>query len=657
MIRLLFWTLTSVFCFVSCDVFAVTISADNIEYFKSEDKYVATGNVRIEKNGTVVTSEKAVFYQGKAEAELAGHVIYEDEGALINTEKADINLDNKTGKLYNAVIQLKDRKSADKQKIKYTFSGSNIQKISESHYYAKTASFTTCETEGVSNPDWCFQGKNVDVIVGKRLIANDVTYRINGVPVIYSPFAWAPVLTERQSGLLFPFIGNSTQKGFQFSPSYFWAIDENKDATIDLDYYSKRGLGKGVEYRYLDSNNNGKWYGYHLRDVELNKTFYELKGVHEHHTGDIKAYADINYLNESDFYKEFARHQEVRIQRFLQSTAEVSAPLTNSRAYVLAQHWKDLKSQNNRTPQRMPELGYVVNPSNLGPFMFNMSSSAANFYRDIDTKGQRLDIYPTLSYNTGTTLPLLQSLSLRDTLYNLQDKRSFQSSPNRGAVEYKAHTMARFFKRYESFTHVVEPSLEYSYISGTKSVPLFDSTELFTKTSSAQLSLFSGLSYQKLNISARLTQPYDLNPMGDAHSLSPTRFEGVLNGPFTLRLDMLQDFAKGRTNNVNSEVGAEVYSKTNITVGERYNRADNIKLYKAGIESVLSRKWSVKADGWYDFKVNELRDSTIKVIYSQKCWALDAAYSRKPGYASRPPEYSFMIFFELRGLSGERRFL
>ncbi len=634
------YLLSIVYCLLPALSWAITITADHLEHFKEEDKYVATGNVRIEEEGSVLTADRAVLYQKTSDAEAMGNVIYEDNETFINTERTELNLKTKTGKLYNALIFFK--------KGNYWVNGDNVSKIKEDHYYADTATFTTCDSESPSKADWCFKGSNVDIIVGKKFTAQNVTYRVKGIPLLYSPYMWAPVKTERETGFLFPVIGNSTRKGFQFSPTFFWAIDENKDATFNLDYYSKRGIGKGIEYRYLDFDDKGKWYIYHLKDRELKKDFYEFKGMHDHRLGDIRGYMDINYVNHEDFYKEYGHKRDMRIQRFLQSTGEISAPLQNARLYLLGQQWIDLKEGHTAVPKRLPEFGYVVNPTSIGPLMFTLNSGLANFYRQREPRGQRIDINPTLSYSFGETVPIFQSLSLRETAYNLKNAPSYNSAPHRETFEYRANALTRFTKRFESFTHVIEPSLSYTFIPETHPLPLFDSTELFDKTSVASLSLYNSLGFKNFSLAASISQSLNFNA-GD-RPLSPTTLQASLSGPFTLSFDASYDFNKGKTETMNSGLSVKVADKTNVSIGERYARESKLMQYTAGIDSVLTRRWSVNANVWYDSKGAGLRDSTLKVIYTQQCWMVNVALTRRPGDNTRPPEYSFMVFIELKGI-------
>jgi len=61
-------------------------------------------------------------------------------------------------------------------------------------------------------------------------------------------------------------------------------------------------------------------------------------------------------------------------------------------------------------PQKMPEVGYVLNPTAVGPAIFTLSANAANFIRSEEPHGQRIDIKPELSYSLGDTVRLTQAI-------------------------------------------------------------------------------------------------------------------------------------------------------------------------------------------------------------------------------------------------------
>ena len=649
------------------------ITADQLEYFSDGDKYIATGNVRIEKDKAVLRADRVILFNGTADAEATGHVIYEDPKTFINAEQVEMNLETNTGNFHNALILLKEEKGMKNknERVGYWIRGIDLQRIKEDHYYAKTALFTTCtpataaiaDTAGLSpgiipageSPDWCFKGSDVDLRVGDRVKARDTTFRVKGWPAMYSPYIWTPVLNERQTGFLMPLIGLSNTKGFQFGAAFFWAIDENKDATFNVDYYSKRGVGKGVEYRYLDFDDKGKWYMYNINDTELKKKYYEFKGDHEQKWGDIKGFVDINYVNQGDFFQEFAYKRDDRLQRYLQSSGEVSAPLGNARMYLLGQYWVDLQDKNAHVPQRLPEAGYVMNTTGVGPLLFSLDSSASNFARTDEVNGQRLYINPTISHSFGDWVQMLQSVSLRETAYQLKDSTDFRPSLHRETFGYTANALSRFIKYYDSSTHIMEPSLTYSFVPETHPTPIFDSIDDSSKISAAQLAFSNTVIFRNLTLSAQLAQPYDFNAVAPAPSLKPTSINaGISNGPLTFSTSLAHDFIKGKLLSTTTTLSTTLIPKTTLTFGDYV--ADNTLQFNAGVTTALTRKWAAEGLVYYDAKGQGVRDLSLIGHYKQQCWGMDLVFIRRPGSTLgttiRPDEYSFMILFELKGVGG-----
>ncbi len=697
-----------------------------MEHFEDGDKYVAIGNVKLQKDKTFVYADKAVFFAKAAHVEAEGHVIYEDPTTLINAQRAELNMDTNTGRMFNAVIVLKDQKGLEKKgenkKIDFWINTDKVEKIDDTHYYASTATFTSCETiaetEGryqspsdvkafaPNNPDWCFKGSNVDILIGKRIAGNDMVYRVKGLPVMYSPYFRAPEGTERSTGLLSPVLGNSNVKGFQFSPGFFWAIDENKDATLTLDYFSKRGVGEGIEYRYLDFDDKGKWYVYHLDDSEEHKTDYVVKGMHNQNFGDTTVFADVNYVNQWDYYNQFSKDRNERVERYTQSSAEVSAPLGDTRLYLLGQYWVDLQVPPqlqvpvlpaSTVPQRLPEVGYVVNPTKIGPAMFSLNSSIADFTRSNsniddytgvkDVSGQRLDINPKISYTFGDSVRLFQALSVRETAYHLTNFETdlgtdSGSDIHHESFNYTATALTRFFKQYETGTHTIEPSLSFSYMPGySHPLPLFDSvdvansanysqptatTALLNKTAMAQFSLLNTVALKDFVLIARLTQPYafnsvapavanDISPVLTDHSLQPTVLQGnVTRGPISLGISMAEDLNTFKEQTSNVVLSAKVAEGTTMSVSRYYAFAVPVSTlqYNAGFSTVLSKMWTAVGNVWYAQNQGGIQDFALHAIYSAKCWGFDVLFERKPPDTIHPPEYSLTFLVSLKGFGG-----
>jgi LPS-assembly protein len=87
-----------------------------------------------------------------------------------------------------------------------------------------------------------------------------------------------------------------------------------------------------------------------------------------------------------------------------------------------------------------------------------------------------------------------------------------------------------------------------------------------------------------------------------------------------------------------------------LALGERYNRTDNILFYTAGIDSSITQKLHLSAYVSYDGKAQVLSSSTVTAVYTEQCWALNVAVTRRPGDSVRPADVSFGILFELKGI-------
>ncbi|MCX7912965.1 MAG: LPS assembly protein LptD [Thermodesulfovibrionales bacterium] len=643
------------------------LTADTLDYLPESSTYIATGNVKIESEDITISANRITFNGETSEAILEGSIVFQDREVIITSQKAQINIEHRVGEIEEAIIFFK--------RDNYWIMGTRISKRGEKSYYLSKATFTTCNTEPyllpnkfpqnyfekqrenkIGKPDWCFKGEDVHIEVGDTLKAKNVTYNIKDLPILYAPYVWLPILKERQSGFLVPIIGTSSKKGFRFSPAFFWAIDEDIDTTLYLDYLSRRGVGKGIELRYIDLTGIGIWEVYHLRDRSFKRDLYAFKGEDLFSFGRFDGFVDINYISDRIFYKEYGYNTEGRmtnlvgvseINRFLQSSGEFSLPLKGSRFYLASQYWIDLQEDSSKGILKAPILGYVVNPLKIGPLLFSLNTNIVNFIQDEGLKGQRLLINPSFSHSLGDEIKFLQSLSFFQTIYNLSNNDSYRSTINRKTFEYRAEAFSNLFKNYGYFTHNVELSLGYRFSPKTKDLPIFDSTELLNLTSQVEISLYNSFKKRDLTANLRIRQPYDL----EQKSLSPLVIETSLMSPaITLRFETIQDLKKSKIERLNSSLHLRLSETLGVFSAQRYSHKDDIKFFNLGFEKMLSKRFTFGANISYDGKGGGLRESFIKTSFREQCWGINTIISRKPGDATRPSEYSFSFVIELVGV-------
>lgn len=612
--------------------------ADGLELFSESKKYVASGGVTIIKQDAVISADEITYTEETSEVKARGNVRYDDEGTSIRADRADLNIDDKTGTLYRAEFLRK--------KNNYHLIGDIIEKRGDDEYYSPAAAFTTCD---LPVPEWCFKGKEVTATAGDAIKARDVSFLIKDVPVLYAPYLWASINTERQTGFLMPGPSYTKKRGAGINIPFFWAISENRDLTAMIDIYSKRGMGEGMEYRFIEPGEvKGSWLLYHIRDTLLDRDFFEIRARHEDRSGQrIKGFLNLNYVNERDYYREFLYYRDLRVMRFLESTAEITMPMDNSRVYLLSQYWIDLKNGNGNVPQKLPEAGYVRNYTNMGKMMLSASVTVSNMFREHGVSAARFDAYPKVMHSFGKDFTVVQTAGLRETFYSFYKANNGDDSSVRTAFEYDVTGHTRLYKNYNSFSHIIEPSLRYHFVSPSGNIPsVFDSVEMFSKTSTVELGLLNrGLVRGSEVLTIRALQGIDTN--NGSRPFLPLRLDASLRAPVHVTVGASYDFYEKRLETASSEVSLRLFM-ADLSFGQRFNKKEEINVFTAGAAFSPAKGVNLAGTLWYDAKGAGLRDVNVVVKYARQCWSMRLEAIKKPG------DFSLKAMVELTGLTGKR---
>ena len=663
-----FFLFTIYFLLATC-VYAETpinISAEHLEHIAETDTYFAKGSVKISYEDATLNADEIHFNNKTADTVAIGNVIYEDTEIIIKAGKIELNLDTKLGTIYNSKIFYKQRN--------YHIDGGKVKRLDENTYSIDMASATTCDA---TPPEWHFKGKDIKIQLQENIKARNATFYIKGVPVLYTPYFWAPLLKERQTGFLLPALGYSSSKGFTFKQGFFWAVKDNMDVTLYADYYGKKGLGKGLDYRYIEnSETNGELWMYHLEDNELSRDFFELKSYHNQKLPyDMSGYLKMHFVNEFDYYNvlestsskriglstrksdPFGFASEERLQKYLESNLQISKPFAGGRTYLLGQYRQSLEGSSGTIAQTMPEAGFIINTRNIGIASFNMEVKGTNFWKNKGQQGQRLDIYPNIYLSLGRTVNFTQKIGLRETLYFL---RTPAENSNREIFDLSSIVTTRFLKRYPSFIHIVEPSIEYVFVPAVdhSDIPLFDSTDSLPRTSDLIYTITNRASGSILGYSEarlRLSQRYSLLTV--ENPFSPILIESNLTSKnFSFNANALYDvYDKNITEtfaflNVKGDKGF-------VGIGKNFRRlpagqAGSTSLDQYSIEGGINKPINIFGKSlpldlsgkiWYDLKGGGIQEFNLKTIYSSQCWSLTVSFTRKPY------EYQIMFGINFKG--------
>lgn len=627
----------------------VSIKSNLLEY--RNGIYTATGDVIITQEDKVLTASSVTLNNTTGDATANGKVEFTDGYNTISSEKAYINLRTNLARIDHGKIFIKGDN--------YHIEGDTIERLSEDRYKIKRADFTTCDGEP---PCWRFRGQNVNIHLNHFLTAQGVSFSVEDVPILYLPYIALPILQARQTGLLIPLIGYNTSEGLKLNNAFFWAISKSQDATIYADYYGEKGLGSGLEYRYILSKDTmGNFYGYYIYDRQAGKDRWDVRLAHRQLLAeDLSGKVNINYINDKALYKDISDDIGARLQRSQDSDVYINRRWPNVSAHLWAQYTHNLTGKNEEgIYQRLPEAGIKVMENRISktPLYWGLTSSASR-WEDTKTGLTRLHFSPRLSARLldGSGFIFMPEAGVEQTAYISDgNEKSLTASQYNLAATLSTKLSKSFSMGSGSIEHFIEPVIRYEYAEvsskGTSQV-LEQSFPLPVDKNLLSFSLLnriiSGDSQNKLEwLYIKLTQFYTIN----SPASSPTgkgfgdlRVEAVFmpNKRLSLDTDTTYSYGLNEIKSAGTDFGFRG-DTTSLTIGERYTKYPFLKFLTASAGLKLE-PIDTALDIWYDDKYHQVRESNITIMYSAQCWGITLAYKY------RPEEDQFSILFALKGV-------
>ena len=170
-------------------------------------------------------SQNPVFIQGSDE---------------VNPDSLRYNFDTKKALIWN---------SRSEQSDMNVFSQAT-KKENDSIYFIKEAKVTT--SKNIDDPEYYIRVRSGKFIPKNKIIAGPSNLYIYDVPTpVFLPFAYFPLNEDRNSGFLFPTIGQNNNRGyFLQNGGYYFAPSDFFDLTLLGDYYTNGSYGMRIESNY-----------------------------------------------------------------------------------------------------------------------------------------------------------------------------------------------------------------------------------------------------------------------------------------------------------------------------------------------------------------------------------------------------------------------
>jgi LPS-assembly protein len=224
----------------------VTFSADQVDYDKDKSLVTATGHVEAWQNGHVMRADTITFDRNTGVAAATGHVVMlEPNGEVLFADYAEMqnNMNDGILKDMRALLQQNGKLAANGAQR----TGGAINELSKVVY----TTCNLCAKDPTKPPLWQIRASSaVQDLEHKKIEFQNATMEMYGIPIAYFPYFWtADPSVKRESGILPPLFGVSSQLGGFYGQPYYWVIDDQSDATFLPMITTEAGPQLDVEYR------------------------------------------------------------------------------------------------------------------------------------------------------------------------------------------------------------------------------------------------------------------------------------------------------------------------------------------------------------------------------------------------------------------------
>ena len=350
------------------------LTADALEYERGRDVYVARGNVRLVQKGKTLTADWISFSPRGDRGVASGNVVYSDGTDTVYSNFVEFNLTTLQGVLLMAHFEA--------SRNRFRMEGEEIVKTGDRTYTFERGRFTTCHCPDDAEDPWQIRADSADLEVEGYAFARNTTLNILGVPILWMPWMFYPVKTERDSGFLLPEFGYRKRTGFHVGLPFFWAAAPNVNVTLTPRWLAKRGVKGDLKTEYLvGEHSSGTVSAAFIRDDDIDSNSlaepydrerWVAKGRQDFYLPhDWRLKSEFQLVSDNAYPSDFRDLPETRHDRFLTSNVFAAKHFGESGDYALIAsvlHADDLQNPDDQDRdeyllQRMPNLEFTMLPT------------------------------------------------------------------------------------------------------------------------------------------------------------------------------------------------------------------------------------------------------------------------------------------------------
>jgi len=650
----------------------MTISADEIVYWRKENRYTAKGKVIIVTDRYTLTCDEAKVNNETGEVRARGKVKIKSEEYEIECESFSFNRTTEQGVLVKGTLYIVEMHA--------TIGAQKIEKIGPGAYLIENASYTTCLCKEGEKPDWSVTARRIKLKEEGYAKTRGATFRIKDTPILYLPMAMFPVKQKRQTGFLVPDAGYSSRDGFEFALPFYVAAARWWDFTITERYIQERGIKQELEVRWVRRHGReGELNAYYLDDwkVGINRWAFSYEGRVPLALG-VEWRQDMRWISDNEYIKDFKEDDLVESRaRSLESRLILDRRFSWGEVSLFFRGIDDLQGddiglqygysdsdgdQSHQLPRLAVRTALVPIPHT--PLFFGGRSAINNFYRESPSGAS---VYGYNDIQRGKIFPFLgATFRPRRGIY-LTPEAGWQATAwKAGGYDYarslavgKAETGFRLYRIFKDrYKHTVEPRTRYMITReiGSESPPFLDKTDLLSDHEVVEFNLDQHFLVRRTDkrgtprgmdvLQLEITQRY--MPEDETWRMLRGQLEIRPSDKFKFDADTRYSLHRGAYHYATAGFTVEDKREDKLTVMYRYQGEDNWEFLKNRLRVPVTKVVALTYFNFINLTEGRFVDhgGGVKLTPTSECWTLRTEVS----YHTDPEEVRFRLWLNLYGL-------
>lgn len=671
---------------------AIVCEADQLRYREGGKLITAEGNVRIGYKTILLTADQATVYVERKEVYAEGNVVLTQGDNVFTSDKIRYDFLSEEGVLapgegyYDPWFARADILEAEGQE-KVEFSG---------------GSATTCDEE---DPHYRLEAGKLTIYPDDRLIAQNVTFYIGKVPVLWLPYFRRSLKSDCRGFFLYP--GFRSKWGLFFLSGYHWCAP-GLNTTFHLDYRYRNGLAYGFDGDFqLGAEGRGEWQTYYLQDqgYEDDAGDYSTReryllefNYRQPLPFNVGSYLALSYASDPTIRKDFFRREyDANIQ---------------PRSYLyLDRRWSDITLSLEVQPrvndfyraiEKLPAAKLQIQEVQIGEsdFYYQGQNSYAHLTRknanEVSTlyDSDRFDTYHQLSYSRKFFgwLNVLPAAGLRYDFYtrgpDRADGSGGEEADPEGSSPPKPEEERDFWRRtfsaglglstdiygifptssefldIDQIRHIITPSIDYAFIDNptvvSRDIYQFDGIDNISRRNYFMLNLRNrlqtkrGLPEEKTNWTLAdliISTPLYNRPDQDNEGRLLGAFAAKLKiDPYPwvgINLDLLYDSYDNQFKRDTLDLWFKPEDDWWVTFSHSYRNDKDRNQVSAEVYLRIDPVWAFKVYGRYDTVGGRFEEESFTIYRDLHCWSSSLQFQRRPD----EDDYAIFLSFWIKEFS------